>query len=93
MSEDPMRKGSTPGFSDPIPPNKGAGSINVGKSYFTSIKSLPGRITFVGLCAIPYLAFGIYLFVTGLEIQAIVLLSIPLLLFLVFWFLLKKLDT
>lgn len=93
MSGDPMQKGGAPRFSDPIPSNRGKGSINTNKEYYASIKSLPGRIVFAVLCIIPYLAGGIYLFVAGLEIQAIVLLAIPLALFLVFWFLLKKLDT
>lgn len=92
MSRDPMQKGGAPGFSDPIPPNRGRGSIDTNKGY-ASVKSLPGRIVFAILCIVPYLAIGVYLFISGLEIQAIVLLAIPLLLFLVFWFLLKKLDT
>lgn len=93
MSGDPMRKGGVPDFSNPIPPNQGQGSINPDKDYYTSIKSLRGRIIFVGLCVLPYLGFGVYLFMAGSEIQAIILLAAPLLLFLVFWLLLKKLDT
>lgn len=78
---------------DQIPDSRGKGSISTNKDYSTSIKSLKGRIFFVSLCIFPYLAAGIYLFMAGLEIQAIVLLAIPLVLFLVFWFVIKKLDT
>ncbi len=88
-----MRKGGIPGFSDPIPPNRGRGSINTGKKYLGFIESLTARILFVSLCMVPYLGFGIYLFLQGLKVQAIILLAIPLVLFLVFWFLIKKLDT
>ena len=93
MSGHPLRKGGAPGFADPIPPNRGQGSINTNKDYYSSITSLRGRIIFVSLCAAPYIGFSIYLFVTGLEIQAIALLAVPLCLFLIFWFLIKKLDT
>ena len=78
---------------DRIPDNRGKGNISTNKDYSTSIKSLKGRIFFVSLCIVPYVAAGVYLFMAGLEIQAIVLLAIPLVLFLVFWLLMKKLDT
>ena len=76
-----------------IPDNRGKGSISTNKDYSTSIKSLKGRIFFVSLCIVPYVAAGIYLFMSGLEMPAIILLAIPLVLFLVFWFVVKKLDT
>ena len=56
MSKDPMRKGGGTGFSDLIPRHRrGEGSINPNKDYYTSIKTLPGRILFVGMCVLPYI--------------------------------------
>ncbi len=90
MSPDPLQKGNNPSFRDPLTRSGKGGQLNQRRDYGGSSASLRSRIIFVSLCLIPYLGFGIYLFVQGQQIPAIALLGAPLFIGLLFWFVIKN---
>ena len=78
---------------DPFPDNKkGRGSIYTDRDYSSGFTSRRSRIIYVSCCMLPYLAMCIYLYLSMSEAVGIMLLAVPLVLFLVFWFLSKKLG-
>jgi len=94
MSPDPMQKNrASVSFGDGIPKSQGPGSINTSKDYSAIFTSLGSRIVFLSTCILPYIGICAFVYLEGLEVLAIILLTIPLVLFSLFWFLKKKLDT
>jgi len=95
MSEDPISKskiGAGMGKRDLIPKSQGPGNIFTDKDYAGSYKSLRSRIIYLICCALPYVGICVFIYLEGLETLGIILLAIPLVLFLIFWFLKRKLS-
>ena len=95
MSEDPISKsqiGAGMGRKDVLPKSYGPGSINVSKDYSTLFKTRRSRILFITCCALPHIGICIFVYLEGLKAVSIVLLAVPLVLGVLFWFLQKKLS-
>lgn len=96
MSEDPISKSQlTPrAKSNFIPLSKGRnGKIFTDKDYSSSFKSLPSRVIFVFFCAVPYIVIATYLYFTADEVIAIIMLALPAIIGLAFWFLMKNIES
>ena len=76
---------------DPIPDNRGRGNVNLGKDPLRRVKKR-SRIIIACLLLSFHVAVCLVLFFNNLEALAIGFLAIPLVFFLVFWYLLKAID-
>ena len=93
MSKDPFSKSGKLASREPIPKSRGRrGKIYTDRDYSSSFTSTRSRIIYLACCLLPYIAICTMVYLEGLEVLALLLLSIPLVLFLVFWFLDKKLS-
>lgn len=95
MSEDPISKsqiGAGLGRRDVIPKNKGRGQIYTDKDYYGNFRSLSSRVIFALCCVVPYIAIAIHLYFTADKVIAIIMLAIPLVIGLAFWFVTKRMK-
>jgi len=93
MSTDPIKKSKVSvNFRDPIPKSQGRGNLDVSKNYSAGFNSLRSRIVFLSACMLPYIGICLFVYFEGLALLSIILLAIPLVFFLLFWLLQKKLN-
>lgn len=93
MIKDPTQKGNGPTqFHDPLIRNgKGKARIDTSTDYSRKFVSLRSRIIYMSLCILPYLAICVLVYLEGLEALGIMMLTLPLVLLSIFWYIQKKL--